>query len=135
MKKIKIIIVEHDKDEQVLMKEELVKTGLFKIVAIMQNGDELMEWLAKNKKIKPDVILTDLNMPGKNGYDILEVRNNDPVLAHISVVITSASSSWLAVEKSMHLGALDYLIKPSILADYQPFARKLYDAVITKKNS
>ena len=67
MKKYKIIIVENDEDEQMFMKEGFDSAGLFDIVGQVKNGDTLFEWLDENKNALPDIILSDLNMPGKNG--------------------------------------------------------------------
>ena len=72
MKTYTIIIVENDEDEQVFMQEAFENTGLFQIAAMLRNGDELLEWMSQNPGELPDLILSDLNMPGKNGYDIID---------------------------------------------------------------
>src|SRR6478752_1306823 len=72
MKTYNIIIVENDEDEQVFMKEGFdAVPELFRIKAQLSSGDELFDWLKENQQDLPDIILSDLNMPGKNGYDII----------------------------------------------------------------
>jgi len=129
MNKLKLIIVENDSDEQVFMKEGFDETGLYDIIALLRNGDELFEFLETNKQPLPDLILSDLNMPGKNGYDILEMIKQDEVLSQIPVVITSTSFHKSSIEKCLLLGATEYMIKPETFNEYKPFAKKLYEII------
>lgn len=133
MKKYKIIIVENDEDEQVFMKEGFDAVSSFEIIAQLRNGDELLEWLEVNEKELPDVILSDLNMPGKNGYDVLEDIKGNPALAHIPVIITSTSSTKSTIDKCLALGAAEYIVKPDTFIFYEPFARKLYELIQEKE--
>jgi CheY-like chemotaxis protein len=129
MKKYSIIIVENDEDEQFFMKESFDASGLFDIVAQPKNGDLLMEWLADHPAALPDVILSDLNMPGMNGYDILEEVKTNPEYARIPVIITSTSSTTNTVNKCLDLGASDYMVKPEIFIAYKTFVENLYQRI------
>lgn len=131
MKKYTIIIVENDEDEQLFMKEGFDDAGLFEIVAQLKNGDALFDWLHKHK-ILPDVILSDLNMPGKNGYDIIKEVKATPAYSHIPVIITSTSSTKTIMDKCFAMGAADYIVKPETFVDYVPFVKRLY-ALIEEK--
>lgn len=133
MTKYKIVIVENDEDEQFFMKEGFDAAGVFDILAQLSNGDTLFEWLVKNQANLPDVILSDLNMPGKNGYDILEGVKADPAYMHIPVIITSTSSAKIMIDKCMALGAADYQVKPDTFVEYKPFALKLYQLIKDKQ--
>lgn len=133
MNKQKIVIVENDVDEQFFMREAFENSGLFDIMAIVKNGDTLLEWLTGNNNNLPDVILSDLNMPGKNGYDILEDMKADPRYANLPVVITSTSSTKNTVDKVLSLGAAGYMAKPDTFIEYEPFAKRLHDIVGEKQ--
>lgn len=133
MKKIKIITVENDEDEQFFMKEGFDKTGLFEIIAQLNNGDELQDWFANNPSVYPEVILSDLNMPGKNGYDILEDVRNNPNLSHIPVIITSTSYTKSIIDKCFAKGAADYLVKPDTFIEYIPFINNLHKVIVEKQ--
>ena len=90
MRTYKIIIVENDEDEQFFMKDGFEKAGrLFEIVAQVRNGDMLFEWLEQQNDSLPGVVLSDLNMPGMNGYDVITGMKSDPRYAKIPVIITS----------------------------------------------
>lgn len=129
MIKYKLIIVENDEDEQFFMKEGFDTAGVFEIVAQLKNGDALFEWLEQHETSLPDVILSDLNMPGKNGYDILEGMKADPTYRHIPVIITSTSSAKIMIDRCLHLGAAGYQVKPDTFIAYAPFASNLYKLI------
>lgn len=133
MNRYKIVLVENDADEQFFMREGFDQTGLFEILAQVKNGDVLFDWLAENSGTLPDLILSDLNMPGKNGYDIITEVKATPAYAHIPVVITSTSSTQSLIDKCLALGASDYIVKPDTFIDYQPFVRHLYNTIEEKQ--
>lgn len=129
MTQYKIIIVENDEDEQFFMNESFRKSELFDVIVLLNNGNALMDWLQKNPGNLPDLILSDLNMPGKNGYDIIAEVKENPALAHIPVIITSTSSTKTFIDRCMALGAADYLVKPETFIDYGPYIENLHRIV------
>jgi CheY-like chemotaxis protein len=133
MKKYKIIIVENDEDEQFFMKESFDASGLFDIVAQVENGDDLFEWLQKNADSLPDIILSDLNMPGKNGYDVISEVGSTAAYAHIPVIITSTSSTKTIMDKCLALGAANYQVKPDTFIEYEPYIQKMYQTIQDKE--
>lgn len=132
MRTYKIIIVENDEDEQFFMKEGFNAVDLFQIVAQVENGDELLAWLREHPESMPDLILSDLNMPGKNGYDVIADIKATLAFAHIPVIITSTSSTRTIIEKCLALGAADYIVKPDTFVEYMTYARQLYDVIVEK---
>lgn len=133
MKKYKIIIVENDEDEQFFMKEGFDAAGLFDILAQVKNGDALLEWLDSPEAVTPDIILSDLNMPGKNGYDVISEMKVHPTYAGTPVVIISTSSTQSIVDKCLAMGAADYLVKPDTFTEYVPFVKNLYRLIAEKQ--
>jgi CheY-like chemotaxis protein len=133
MKKYKIIIVENDDDEQLFMKEGFDAAGLFDIVAQVRNGDTLFDWLDENITALPDVILSDLNMPGKNGYDVINEVKTNPLYSHIPVVITSTSSTKTIIDRCLAYGAADYIVKPETFVEYVPYVKNLYKRIEEKQ--
>ena len=133
MKKYNIVIVENDEDEQLFMKEGFDTAGLFNIVAQLRNGDELLEWLDGHKGTLPDVVLSDLNMPGKNGYDVINDLKNNPAYSHIPVIITSTSSTKTIMDKCLAFGAADYIVKPETFVEYVPYVKNLHKQIEEKQ--
>jgi len=125
MKNIKIILVENDEDEQFFMKEAFEKNDVFTILAFACNGNELMTILNENDDHLPDLILSDLNMPGKNGYDILKELKADQKFAHIPIIITSTSSLKPVIDNCMKLGAAKFIQKPDTFVEYDDYVKRL----------
>ncbi len=132
MKKLNLLIVENDQDEQLFMREGIKSGDLFNLWEILRNGDMLFEWLSKNNKI-PDLILSDLNMPGKNGYDIIEGLKSDPTYKDIPIVITSTAASPSTIQKCIASGASAYLVKPETFISYNEFFQELHGMLLEKK--
>jgi CheY-like chemotaxis protein len=126
MKTYNIVIVENDEDERFFMSEEMRTSGKFEIIGQYSNGDTLLEWLEGHPQSLPDMILSDLNMPGKNGYDILRAVNSNAAFSNIPVIITSTSPMNSIREKCLAMGATDYLVKPDIFIDYSGYVNDLY---------
>jgi CheY-like chemotaxis protein len=103
--------------------------GLFHIMAQLTSGDDLLEWLVANKHNLPDIILSDLNMPGKNGYDIIAALKDNPQYSQIPVVITSTSSTPVIIDKCIAAGASDYVIKPDTFIEYVPYVHHLHKRI------
>lgn len=133
MKQYKIIIVENDEDEQMFMKEGFDNAGSFNVVAQVKNGDTLIEWLSDHNDDLPDVILSDLNMPGKNGYDVISEVKNNPDWSHIPVIITSTSSTKTIIDKCLSMGASDYVVKPDTFVEYVPYVKNLHRSIEEKQ--
>jgi CheY-like chemotaxis protein len=125
-------MVENDEDERLFMKEGFDAAGHFEVLAQLRNGDALLDWLAENHGVKPDLILSDLNMQGKNGYDILSELKKDPAYSSIPIIITSTSNAKSIIEKCIAMGAAEYIVKPDTFVDYSTFANSLYKMVREK---
>ena len=71
------------------------------------------EALDKLRSARPDLALIDVNMPGKNGFEILKEIKADPSISHIPVIMISATCiSVKDVQEGFRLGADDYITKP-----------------------
>ncbi|WP_439556098.1 response regulator, partial [Dyadobacter sp.] len=127
MKKYKLAIVENDEDERFFMADAFNAFNGFDIIGEFSNGDQLFEWLNGRPDTLPELILSDLNMPGKNGYDVITgIKANFP---QIPVIITSTSSVSSTREKCVGLGARDFMVKPDIFIAYDRYAENLYKLI------
>ena len=63
------------------------------------------------KKEKPDLILLDLILPKKNGFEVLEALKGDPETSAIKVVVLTNLESSRDIERALELGATNYLVK------------------------
>jgi CheY-like chemotaxis protein len=105
-KQIKVLVAEDDKFLIKAYSAKLAKEGFTIIMAI--NGNEV---ITKAKAEIPDVILLDLIMPEKNGFDALYELKQDETTKNIPVIITSNLSQESDIKRGKDLGAADYLVK------------------------
>lgn len=103
---MKVLIAEDEEALASIMREELERARF--TVTIARDGVEAMKAV---KKSPPDIILLDLLMPKKDGFEVLEELKADPVLKTIPVIILSNLVQDADVKRGMELGAVDYLLK------------------------
>jgi CheY-like chemotaxis protein len=126
-RKIKMLIVEDNEDERLFMKEGFLQSNLYEIVGEAENGNQMLELLGKGSVPWPDVILSDLNMPGKDGYDVITDIKTNKVFAHIPVVILTTAPLIPFAERCKKLGACAYFTKPDTFIEYKKFAEEIYE--------
>ena len=118
-KQLHILIAEDDEDDADLICEIFNNNLNFGKVSLVTNGGELINFLKDTANEKPDVILTDINMPILNGIEALhEILNNND-LKNIPCFVYSTSINHSYKEKCDVLGVKGYLIKPY---SYEVFA-------------
>jgi CheY-like chemotaxis protein len=127
--KIKMLLVEDNEDERLFMKEGFLQSGLYEIIGEAENGDEMLALLGQPSFPKPDVILSDLNMPGRNGYEVIVDVKTNSQLSDIPVIILTTAPLVPFAERCKNLGACAYFTKPDTFLDYKDFAKNIYGDV------
>lgn len=105
-KKLKIVLAEDDKFISRAYKDGLERAGFIVIQAT--DGDQAIE---KAKQEMPDIILLDLIMPVKNGFEALKGIKANEATKNIPIIILSNLGQDSDIEKGRELGAADYMIK------------------------
>ena len=108
-KKPLVLVVEDDIFLVNVHKKKLAKEGFEVLVA--GNGNEALGLARKNK---PDIILLDLIMPIKDGFQALKELKADPELKNIKVIILSNLSQEEDRQRAMEAGAVDYIVKANV---------------------
>ncbi|MCX6791263.1 MAG: response regulator [Candidatus Gribaldobacteria bacterium] len=101
-----ILLIEDEEIMSGLLQKKLSDVG-YK-VTVARDGEEGINLL---KQEKPDLVLTDIVMPKKDGFEVLEAMKADPQLSNIPVIVISNSGQPVELERVKHLGARDWLIK------------------------
>jgi DNA-binding response OmpR family regulator len=101
-----ILIVEDEKDLRFFLSSTLSQEG-FEVM----EATEAEEAFEKIKQKKPDLILLDIFLPKKSGYEFLTELKKSPQWEKIPVIIVSNLGQKEEIEKGMKLGAVDFLIK------------------------
>jgi CheY-like chemotaxis protein len=117
--KAPILVVEDNDEDYETTVRALRKVGVDKEVLRSENGDEAIDYLLQRNGYappvpapRPAIILLDLNMPGTDGFEVLEMIKQDMVLKSIPVVVLTTSSSDRDIEMCYRSGANSYIQKP-----------------------
>lgn len=110
----KILLVEDDPFLSSLLKNRLLKEGLE--VNLAKDGEEALNLL---KLVKPDLILLDLILPKKSGFEVMEEIRNDPQMQsqELPIIIISNLGQPEDVTKGRELGAIEYFVKAKTSID------------------
>ena len=92
-----------------------------------ENGNEMLKLL--NKSSLPDVIISDLNMPGRNGYEVIMDLKTNSRYSQIPVIILTTAALKPHAERCKKLGACAYYTKPDTFLEYKEFAENIYGDV------
>ncbi len=113
---IQILLVEDNDGDVFLTMEALKEAKIANSVHVVHDGIEAMEFLRREEKYadapRPDLVLLDLNLPRKDGREVLADVKSDPALRTIPVVVLSSSSAEQDVLQSYDLHANCYIVKP-----------------------
>jgi CheY-like chemotaxis protein len=113
-----ILIAEDDEDDYLLTIEALKEAGIDKQVKWVKDGEELMSYLepegTRRKPMAelPSLILLDLNMPRKDGREVLEEIKRHNTLRKIPVVVLTTSKAETDINHAYDLGVNSYIQKP-----------------------
>ena len=106
MNKAKILVIEDDEFLRELIVQKLIKEEYEAFGAV-----DGKEGIKKIQEKKPDLILLDLIMPGINGFEVLQIIKNHPILFSIPVIILSNLGQKEEIQKGLRMGAKDFLVK------------------------
>lgn len=116
-----ILVVEDNKADARLVVNALREHPLHR-VSIVEDGEQAMAFvrrLAPYTTVLPtDLILLDLNIPGKDGRVVLAECKADPLLCHIPIIMLTSTEAPEEVTRAYQLGATAYCHKPQDLDDY-----------------
>lgn len=128
---IEILLVEDNRDEASLTMETLSEGRVRNRVSLVEDGVDAITFLRREGRFanapRPDLILLDLNLPRKNGREVLAEIKQDPGLKRIPVIILSSSSAQDDVLATYNLHANCYIAKPLDLDDFIAAVRKVED--------
>ncbi|MDP1552761.1 MAG: response regulator [Methanobacteriaceae archaeon] len=123
-KPIEILLVEDNEGDVGLVEEVFEESKMKNILHVAEDGEEALQFLHKEGKFKdvprPDMILLDLNLPKKDGREVLEEIKSDDNLKRIPVVILTSSSAEKDIIKMYDLHANSYITKP---VDFEQFIK------------
>ena len=107
-----IFYAEDDRDDQEIFEDVIQEIKYPAEISFQNDGVELLKDL-RNKSYLPNLIFLDLNMPGRNGFHVLQEIREMQEFDHIPVIILSTSNDPVATYRAKNLGANLFLNKPA----------------------
>jgi len=121
---IEILLVEDSPSDAELTIETFNDSKILNQIHVAEDGVEALDFLFKRGEYKdaprPDLILLDLNLPKKNGREVLAEIKGDPELQTIPVVVLTTSAAEEDILRSYQLHASCYITKP---VDFEQFTK------------
>ena len=119
---VSILIAEDDADDRFLLQTAFEEKGFNEKLLFVENGIEVMEYLNSMKgssktQMYPKIILLDLNMPKKDGREVLKELKQSDKYRRIPIVIFTTTKNENEVKRCYELGANTYIVKPASFED------------------
>lgn len=132
---IEVLLVEDDPGDVLLTREAFEHNKVGNRLHVVQDGEQAMAFLrGEGEHVgapRPDLILLDLNLPRKDGREVLAEIKADPALRVIPVVILTTSEAEEDILRSYHLHANAYVAKPVDFDQFIRVVRQIDDFFVT----
>lgn len=125
---VELLLVEDNEDDIVLIEEAFAEAKLMNVIYKVRDGEEALAYLRREGQYqhvqRPGLVLLDINMPKKNGFEVLQALKADPLLQSLPVVMLTTSDREEDIARSYTDGACSYIRKPMTL---ERFAKVVKD--------
>ncbi len=135
--RVDILLAEDNEDDVVLIQEVFGSHALH-IINVVPDGEEVLAYLRQQGqyqgKTLPNLLILDINMPRKNGFEVIEAVKADPNFCSIPIVMLTMSEREEDIKRSYASGACSYIRKPVDLDEFHNVAKlfELYWTVISR---
>ena len=127
-----ILLAEDREDEVMLIRRAFAKSKLLNPLFVVSDGDEAIAYLQGEGKYAnrdeyplPSLLLLDLKMPRKGGFEVLEWIRKQPTLSALRVIVLTTSDEIRDVNQAYKMGANSFLVKPVDFAAFVEVSRAL----------
>jgi CheY-like chemotaxis protein len=132
---IEILLVEDDPGDVLMTREAFADNKVRNRLSVVSDGEEALAYLRREGRYadaaRPDLILLDLNLPRRDGREVLAEIKNDESLHHIPVVVLTTSQSEEDILRSYQLHANAYVTKPVDFDRFIEVVRQIDDFFLT----
>jgi two-component system, chemotaxis family, response regulator Rcp1 len=128
---INILLVEDNPGDVELTEDALRRSKVATRVSVVTDGEDAMDYLRRQSSYQdetmPDLVLLDLNLPRKDGMEVLKEMKDDRTLRHIPVVVLTTSEAERDILASYELGANCFISKPVDLTEFRKVVESIDD--------
>ena len=129
-----ILIAEDSEGDLLMLRRAFSQAGLLIPLQAVSDGEEAVAYLKGEGRFAnraehplPDLLLLDLKMPRKNGFEVLEWLQGQPTLAKLRVVVLTGSDQIRDVNLAYKLGAASFLTKPVNFMEFKDTIQAMYN--------
>ncbi len=126
---VEILMVEDDPGDADLTKELLEEAKVYVNVNVVEDGEKALRYLRQEGEytdsVRPDLILLDLNLPRKDGREVLQEVKSDPEFMRIPIVVLTTSDADEDILRSYDLGANSFVTKPVGLTQFAQIVQSI----------
>ena len=123
-----ILIVEDDNDDRDFITEALLNVDHNLSIQTITNGNKALSYLETIPDNQlPQLLILDYNLPERDGAEVLQLLLQNSRYQNISKIIWSTSNAPQYKKRSLELGAVSYMVKPSTIAGIEEMARKMLE--------
>jgi CheY-like chemotaxis protein len=134
-KPIEVLLVEDDPGDVLLIREAFDFNKVHNNLNVVSDGEQALDYLRGTgdytDRIRPDLVLLDLNLPRKDGREVLGEVKSDPDLRTIPIVVLTTSEAEEDVLKSYQLHANAYVTKPVDFERFVSIVRQIDDFFVS----
>ena len=125
---INILLAEDNEDDVLMIQEAFNEANLTNIIDVVSDGEQALRYLRRQPPYEsarlPGLVLLDINMPRRDGFEVLEEVKTDPRLRHLPVFMLTTSHREEDVVPSYSRGACSYVTKPIDFKQFQDVVKQ-----------
>ena len=124
-----ILLAEDSENEAELLKLAFRQAGIRNPIVVVRDGDEVLSYLLgvgqyENSPL-PLLLLLDLKMPNRNGFEALQWIREHPTLKALRIIVMTVSESIYDVNRAYHIGANSFLVKTTDIGEMIEQAKQI----------
>ena len=129
-----VLIAEDNENDIAMLQRAFRQASITAPIQYVTDGEQAISYLKGERKFArreefplPDLLLLDLKMPRKNGFEVLEWLRTQPSLSHLRVVVLTTSEELRDVNRAYALGAASFLTKPLDFVEFKDTIQAMYN--------
>ena len=129
-----LLLAEDEESDAIIFQRAWTKKAIANTLVVARNGQEVIDYLTGSPPFEdrarypmPGLLILDLKMPRKSGFDVLSWLSTRPGFAQIPVVVLTSSSAEADMRRAREMGAREYFVKPNDSVEYAAIVQRIYD--------